>query len=339
MSPSRFSLSPVASVRLPPPLSPATIRWSTSIPSSPACSRTHFSPATQSFSPAGNGATSGADEADERIAEVDHRDGHALRGDHPAPRPVHAVEARHRLHAAAVDVVDARQRIGRLRPDELDLDRVAVRLGHEFVGRDGQTRSTARPPRCRACRAPRVMAACIASASGVLTSASSSSRLAMSGCGPLGIMPISALMRGSIRGSLTILLIRGSPCPADRVWQTTVAGHMLATAARSAETPIHARQIGTFAAGLEHPSRNRHRTRRPVRRARRASDGEVEQRPRVVADELSPLVGGERRHQLVEVVDVLGRVVGVREVATPTGTARRRSARPAPGSSARRDRS
>ena len=186
------------------------------MPRSPACSRDPFQPGHAVVQPGRERRHLGCRRGHQRVAEVDHRDRHSLRGDHPTPRPVHAVEAGHRLHAAAVDVVHARQGIGRLRSDEPDLDRVAVRLGHELVGGDGQTRSTARRLRCRARRAPLGVAAWTASASGVLTSASSSSRVAMSGCDPLGIMPISALMRGSIRGSLTILFISWSPCSADR---------------------------------------------------------------------------------------------------------------------------
>jgi hypothetical protein len=72
----------------------------------------------------------------ERVAEVDHRHRDALRGDDPAPGAVHAVEARHRLHAAAVDVVHAGQRLARLRPDELNLDGVALGRGAELVRRD-----------------------------------------------------------------------------------------------------------------------------------------------------------------------------------------------------------
>ena len=66
-SPSRFSLSPVARVRFPPPLSPATIRWSGSMPSSPAWACTHLRPDTQSFRPAGNGSTSGTEDGDTQL--------------------------------------------------------------------------------------------------------------------------------------------------------------------------------------------------------------------------------------------------------------------------------
>src|SRR5215469_10027887 len=61
-SPPCFSLRPVASVRLPPPLSPATMTRAGSILSSPALAMTHFNPDAQSLSPAGNGATSGTDD-------------------------------------------------------------------------------------------------------------------------------------------------------------------------------------------------------------------------------------------------------------------------------------
>ena len=59
-SPSRLSRMPVASVRLPPPLSPATTIRPGSIPNREACSATHRNPDTQSFKPAGYGATSSA---------------------------------------------------------------------------------------------------------------------------------------------------------------------------------------------------------------------------------------------------------------------------------------
>src|SRR5215467_6523269 len=61
-SPSRFSFSPVARVRLPPPLSPATMMRDESMPRCSAFAATHLRPETQSFSPAGNGATSGTDD-------------------------------------------------------------------------------------------------------------------------------------------------------------------------------------------------------------------------------------------------------------------------------------
>ena len=61
-SPSRLSFSPVAGVRFPPSLSPATITWPASIASRAALAMTHFRPDTQSFRPAGNGATSGTED-------------------------------------------------------------------------------------------------------------------------------------------------------------------------------------------------------------------------------------------------------------------------------------
>src|SRR3546814_19992219 len=61
-SPSSSSLIPVANVRLPPPLSPATTILSASIPSALALRLTHLSPETQALRPAGNGAISGADD-------------------------------------------------------------------------------------------------------------------------------------------------------------------------------------------------------------------------------------------------------------------------------------
>ena len=51
---------------MPPPLSPATITRVGSIPSIAALAITHFRPDTQSFRPAGYGATSGT--ADGKIA-------------------------------------------------------------------------------------------------------------------------------------------------------------------------------------------------------------------------------------------------------------------------------
>ena len=99
-----------------------------------AFSCSHCTPDTQSFRPAGKGSTSGSRGSREAVPEVHHRDRHALGRDDPAPRLVHAVEARHGLHAAPVDVVDARQRPVGLGPDQLDLDRVAVGRGLELVG-------------------------------------------------------------------------------------------------------------------------------------------------------------------------------------------------------------
>src|SRR6202012_5769470 len=60
-SPSCLSLRPVARVRLPPPLSPATTMRPGSVPRCAALAAVHFRPDTQSLSPAGNGATSGAE--------------------------------------------------------------------------------------------------------------------------------------------------------------------------------------------------------------------------------------------------------------------------------------
>ena len=61
-SPSRNNRSPVASVRFPPPLSPATTIWPASTPSRPASAATQRTAETQSVKPAGNGATSGAED-------------------------------------------------------------------------------------------------------------------------------------------------------------------------------------------------------------------------------------------------------------------------------------
>ena len=63
MSPSWLSFNPVAKVRFPPPLSPAITIFSLSIFKSSEFSCTHLIPDTQSLSPAGKGATSGAEEA------------------------------------------------------------------------------------------------------------------------------------------------------------------------------------------------------------------------------------------------------------------------------------
>src|ERR1700722_8199489 len=72
-SPSRFSISPVARVRFPPPLSPATITRPGSTPSRAALAMTHFRPETQSFSPAGKGATSGTEDGTTAL-QVHHDD-------------------------------------------------------------------------------------------------------------------------------------------------------------------------------------------------------------------------------------------------------------------------
>src|SRR5262245_55871358 len=61
-APSRFSRRPVASVRFPPPLSPAMMIRLGSMPSLPLLAASHLTPDTQSLSPAGYGATSGADD-------------------------------------------------------------------------------------------------------------------------------------------------------------------------------------------------------------------------------------------------------------------------------------
>src|ERR1700760_2064245 len=66
-SPSCLSLSPRARVRLPPPLEPDTVMRSGSIPRCAALAAVHFSPDTQSLSPAGNGATSGTDDGETEL--------------------------------------------------------------------------------------------------------------------------------------------------------------------------------------------------------------------------------------------------------------------------------
>ena len=77
--------------------------------------------------------------SEQRIAEVDHRHGHALLGDQPAPGAVVPVEARHHHHAAAVDVVDAGHDFVVVRPDVLHLDGVAIGLRGELEGFDPET--------------------------------------------------------------------------------------------------------------------------------------------------------------------------------------------------------
>ena len=64
MSPSFNIFIPVAKVRLPPPLSPATTMRLGSTPNDDAFATTHLTPDTQSFRPAGKGATSGNDDGD-----------------------------------------------------------------------------------------------------------------------------------------------------------------------------------------------------------------------------------------------------------------------------------
>ena len=64
ISPSCKSFMLVARVRLPPPLSPATMRRDGSMPRLSAFAATHLRPDTQSLRPAGKGATSGTDEGD-----------------------------------------------------------------------------------------------------------------------------------------------------------------------------------------------------------------------------------------------------------------------------------
>ena len=75
-----------------------------------------------------------------RVAEIDHGHRDALGCDHPAPGAVIAVVAGHRRHPAAVNVVDARQDLVVRRPDELDVDRIAVGRGGEPLGADTQPR-------------------------------------------------------------------------------------------------------------------------------------------------------------------------------------------------------
>ena len=74
-----------------------------------------------------------------RVAEIDHGHRDALGCNHPAPGAVVAVVAGHRRHPAAVNVVDAGQDLAVRRPDELDVDRIAVGRGGEPLGADTQT--------------------------------------------------------------------------------------------------------------------------------------------------------------------------------------------------------
>ena len=140
---------PRASVRLPPPLSPATTIRPASIPSAAAFAANHLTPATQSLRPPGYGTTSGAEEAIRAVAEIHHRHGHAETGDDSAPRPIAGVERRTGGHAATMDVVDAGQWICGLGADECDLDRVAVRFGSKPPSRDLQSGSGGRSVHCR----------------------------------------------------------------------------------------------------------------------------------------------------------------------------------------------
>ena len=148
----------------------------------------------------------------QRVPEVDHGHGDALRGDDAPPGAVIAVVARHDLHAAAVDVVGARQQSWCVRTDESNVDRVAVGLGRHGVLGDVET--------LRRCdlfgvahrheggehRASR------SSESSLFASSSNSSRLATSPrLGGMSNAPNSALMRGSILGSSTILLLATLP--------------------------------------------------------------------------------------------------------------------------------
>ena len=81
-----------------------------SMPSSSACACTHFRPDTQSFRPAGNGATSGADDGVTQLRKSTIATATpwlAMIRPHERYMPSKHDIAR---HAAAVDVVDARQR-------------------------------------------------------------------------------------------------------------------------------------------------------------------------------------------------------------------------------------
>ena len=73
---------------------------------------------------------------DRAVAEVDHRHSHTLVRNHPAPGLIAEIKRRHHRHPAAVDVVDAGQWPLRGGPHQRHLDRVAVRLRDEGLGRD-----------------------------------------------------------------------------------------------------------------------------------------------------------------------------------------------------------
>ena len=129
----------MASVRLPPPLSPATINRDgvdvqfSGVLHDPSQARHAV------VQPGGERLDLGRRRGRDRIAEVDHGDREALGCEHPGPDPVGRVERAAVLHAATVDVVDARHDVVALGPDVADLDRVAVGRRGELVDGDRQS--------------------------------------------------------------------------------------------------------------------------------------------------------------------------------------------------------
>ena len=97
-SPSCLSLRPVASVRFPPPLSPATMmRGRVDAEARRVARRPTSGPRRSRSARPGTAPPPATDDGVDAVAEVDHRDGDALGGDDAAPGAVHAVVARHRL--------------------------------------------------------------------------------------------------------------------------------------------------------------------------------------------------------------------------------------------------
>ena len=140
MSPSRNSLRPVARVRFPPPLSPATMMRDASRPISAALAGDPLQARDAVVETGGERLDLGHRGRRQRVAEVHHCDRHAAGGDDLAPGAVVALQKGSRLHPAAVDVIHARHRLGAGGPDEPDVDHVAVRLRGQLPSGDGQPR-------------------------------------------------------------------------------------------------------------------------------------------------------------------------------------------------------
>ena len=146
----------------------------------------------------------------EGVAEVDHCDGDAVAGDEAAPGAGARVVARAGLHAAAVDVVDGRQRGVGLGADQQDVDRVAVGLGGDGFGADveavggGELFEFGGVEGGEGASRARI-------ASGLFIRSISSSRFETSGWEMAGRSPNMALRRGSMRGSSAILFM-GRSC-------------------------------------------------------------------------------------------------------------------------------
>ena len=105
-----------------------------------ACSTVQRTPATQSFSPAGNGSTSGADDGVRQLRKSIIATATSLMGDARGPTSGTSPSKHDTgLHAAAVEVHDARDDVVAVGTDELHLDEVAVRRRHELSGLDSQT--------------------------------------------------------------------------------------------------------------------------------------------------------------------------------------------------------